>query len=108
MTDQRNTVQLSGHLGKDPEILRHHSGKLAKLTLITEDVYQNKKGILVKNTQWHKLCAWAEDAERAEKLLKKGASLCITGKLVHNCFQDRNGIQRNVTEVRVLDLKIIS
>ncbi len=108
MTENKNTVELQGHLSRDPEILRHHNGKLAKLSLITEEYYQNKKGILVKTTQWHKLSAWAEDAERAEKMLKKGTALSVTGKLVHNCFQDRNGIQRNVTEVRVLDLKIIS
>jgi single-strand DNA-binding protein len=107
MLTSNNIVQLNGYLGKDPEVVQHHRGKLVKITLITEESYKNGKGELIRKFQSHPLCAWGEEAEKAEKLLKKGVQVYVTGKLNHNTFTDRNGTQRQVTEVRVEDIKIL-
>jgi len=103
-----NTVLLAGTLGKDPEMIRHHLGKLARLSLLTEESHLNPQGRLIKTSQIHVLTAWGLDAELAEKHLKKGTSIYVEGKLIHNCYHDRRGIRREVSEVKITGLKILT
>lgn len=45
MSTLRNTVQLIGHVGNDPEIVNLESGKkLAKFSIATNENYKNSKG----------------------------------------------------------------
>ena len=45
MSTLRNTVQLIGHVGNDPEIVNLESGKkLAKFSIATNESYKNAKG----------------------------------------------------------------
>lgn len=102
MNNLRNSVQLIGYLGQDPEIKNLEEGKmLAKVSIATSDTYKNAKGEKVIETQWHKLIAWGKTAEIMEKLLKKGNEVAVTGKLVHRTYEDKEGIIRNYSEVVV-------
>ena len=96
----KNSVQLIGHLGKDPEIKRLEEGKVvAKVSIATSDVYKNGKGEKVIETQWHNLVGWGRIAERMEKYLMKGNEVAIQGKLTHRTYEDKEGITRNYSEV---------
>ena len=54
MNALRNSVQLIGNLGQDPEIINMENGnKLAKFSVATSDSYKNAKGEKVEETQWH-------------------------------------------------------
>ncbi len=102
MNNLRNSVQLIGHLGKDPEFKKLEEGKMiAKVSIATSDTYKNAKGEKVIETQWHKLIAWGKTAEIMERLLKKGNEVAVTGKLVHRTYEDKEGIIRNYSEVVV-------
>ena len=102
MNNLRNSVQLIGHLGQDPEFKNLEEGKmLAKVSIATSDTYKNAKGEKVIETQWHKLIAWGKTAEIMERILKKGNEVAVTGKLVHRTYEDKEGIIRNYTEVVV-------
>jgi single-strand DNA-binding protein len=102
-----NAVLLSGVLGKDPQTVKHHNGKLVRLSLITEENHLNEQGRLIKTSQLHPLTAWGKEADMAEKLLKKGSPVYIEGKLVHNHYSDRSGVVRKVSEVKIVGLKIL-
>ncbi len=96
----KNSVQLIGHLGKDPEIRQLEEGKVvAKLSIATSDAYKSAKGEKVIETQWHNLVAWGRTAERMEKFLKKGNEVAVQGKLTHRTYEDKEGITRNYSEV---------
>ena len=57
MSSLRNSVQLIGHLGKDPEVKQLESGRfVAKVSIATNDIYKNAKGEKVIETQWHNFC----------------------------------------------------
>ena len=103
-----NNVLLSGILDREPEPIRHHSGKLVRLSLLTEENHLNHRGCLIRTTHIHPLTAWGKDAELAEKFLKKGSRVYIEGKLIHNCYYDRLGVCRKVSEVKISGLKILS
>ncbi|MFZ1676067.1 MAG: single-stranded DNA-binding protein [Saprospiraceae bacterium] len=104
-----NKVILIGNLGRDPEV-RYLEGNVAvaKFSVATNESYKDKKGDWQTATEWHDVVAWRALAERAEKQLKKGSQVFVEGKLTHRKYQDKDGIERYVTEVvansfRVLD-----
>ncbi len=100
MNSLRNSVKLIGHLGADPEVKKLESGKVvAKFSVATSEVYKNKKGDKVTETQWHQIIAWGNTAEYVEKYLRKGTHIALDGKLTHNSYQDKDGIKRYSTQV---------
>ena len=61
MNKLRNSVQLIGRLGIDPEVKNLDSGKtLTKFSLATSDSYKNSAGEKVEDTQWHNIVAWGK------------------------------------------------
>ena len=108
MNAMKNTVQLIGHVGQDPEIKNLDGGKkLANFTIATNDSYKNDKGEKVEQTEWHKLVAWGKTAEIIEKYVIKGKEIAIEGKLTHRSYDDKNGEKRYVTEVVVNDVLLL-
>lgn len=103
-----NKVILIGNLGRDPEV-RYLEGNIAvaKFSIATNESYKDKKGDWQTVTEWHDVVAWRSLAERAEKQLKKGSQVFIEGKLTHRKYQDKEGIDRYVTEVVANSFKIL-
>ena len=100
MNAMKNTVQLIGNVGNDPEIKNLDGGKkVANLTIATNDSYKNDKGEKVEQTEWHKVVAWGKTAEIIEKFVTKGKEIAIEGKLTHRSYDDKNGEKRYITEV---------
>ncbi|MCC7004711.1 single-stranded DNA-binding protein [Candidatus Nomurabacteria bacterium] len=103
MTKNLNRVHLSGHVGNEPEISTSRSGsKQAKFSLATNEEYTDKKGMRIKNTQWHRVIAWGPLAEEAEKYLHKGSAVSLTGKLSSSDYTDNTGAERRYSCVQVL------
>jgi single-strand DNA-binding protein len=71
MKSLRNSVQLIGRLGKDPEVKSYGDKKKAAFSIATTDSYKNQKGEKVEDTQWHNIVIMGKHAGEAEKLLKK-------------------------------------
>ena len=100
MSTLRNTVQLIGHVGNDPEIINLESGKkLAKFSVATNESYKNAKGEKITDTQWHNIVAWGKTAELIENYVPKGKEVGIEGKLTSRSYEDKDGIKRYITEV---------
>lgn len=95
-----NKVILVGNLGRDPE-MRHLDGGIARVnfSLATSDSYKDKNGNRVEQTEWHNIVLWRSLAESAEKLLKKGYTVYIEGKLQTRSWQDKDGNKRQITEI---------
>ncbi len=95
-----NKVILLGNLGKDPEIQHFESGvKKAAFSLATTEVYKNKEGNKVEQTEWHNIVLWRDLADVAEKYLKKGAQIYIEGKIKTRSWEDKDNNKRYVTEI---------
>ena len=108
MNAMKNTVQLIGNVGNDPEIKNLDGGKkVANLTIATNDSYKNDKGEKVEQTEWHKVVAWGKTAEIIEKYVTKGLQIAIEGKLTHRSYDDKNGEKRYITEVVVNDVLLL-
>ncbi len=100
MSTLRNTVQLIGHVGNEPEIVNLESGKkLAKFSVATNESYKNTKGEKITDTQWHNIVAWGKTAELIENYVPKGKEVGIEGKLTSRSYEDKDGVKRYITEV---------
>jgi single-strand DNA-binding protein len=106
MKSLRNSVQLIGRLGKDPEVKSFNNGKKASFPIATTDSYKNQKGEKIEDTQWHNIVIWGKLAGVAEKYLKKGQEIAVEGKLVHRAYET-NGEKKYITEINVNDLVML-
>src|SRR3954464_7200283 len=106
MKSLRNSVQLIGRLGKDPEVKTFNNSKKASFSIATTDSYKNQKGEKIEDTQWHNIVIWGKLAGIAEKYLKKGNEVAVEGKLVHRAYES-NGEKRFITEINVNDLVML-
>ncbi len=108
MSTLRNSVQLIGRLGNDPEINNYGENKTkARFSLATSDYYTDKNGQRVEDTQWHNVVAWGPVAQIAEKYLKKGHETAILGKLTHSDYTDKEGQKHYVTEVVASEILLL-
>ncbi|MBT1698485.1 single-stranded DNA-binding protein [Fulvivirgaceae bacterium PWU4] len=106
MKSMRNSVQLIGRLGRDPEVKSFSKSKKASFSIATSDNYKNQKGEKVEETQWHNIVIWGKLADVAEKYLKKGNEVMVEGKLVHRVYE-AEGEKRYITEVNVNELLML-
>jgi single-strand DNA-binding protein len=95
-----NKVILVGNVGKDPET-RHLEGgnTVSKFSLATSEVYKNKEGEKITNTEWHNIVLWKGLAEIAEKYVKKGSQLYIEGRIRTRSYTDQDNNTKYITEI---------
>ena len=103
----RNKVTLIGHTGKEVEIVNFEKGKIAKVSLATNDYYTNSLGERVEETQWHNLVFNGKLADIMEKYVQKGKEIAVEGKLTYRTYDDKDGQKRFFTEIRVEELLLL-
>ncbi|MEX2336195.1 MAG: single-stranded DNA-binding protein [Fulvivirga sp.] len=108
MKSLRNSVQLIGRLGKDPEVKNLASGTMiANFTIATSDSYRNAEGEKVEDTQWHKIVAWGKTAEVVSQYLKKGKEVALEGRLIHKVYETADGEKKYFTEINMNDMLML-
>ena len=103
-----NKVELQGFLGQDAEVRTFDSGRtLITLRMATSESYKNANGEWISNTTWHNVTQWrskVDDSVRDD--LKKGALVCVTGKLNTRKYTDKNGQNRYTTDVLATKIEL--
>jgi len=95
-----NKVILVGNLGRDPEVRYMPSGDaLASFSIATTDNWKDKNGQKQERTEWHRISMFGKLAEIAGEYLKKGSSVYVEGRLQTRKWQDKEGNERQTTEV---------
>lgn len=95
-----NKVQLSGRMGRDPEVRSTSSGgTITSASLATSNDYKNKSGQWVrKPPSWHNLVAFGPVGE-ALALFHKGDILRVEGKITYDEWTDKDGKKRTTTKI---------
>lgn len=97
-----NKVILMGRLTKDPDV-RYTQGQepmcIARYTLAVDRMGKKKEG--QTNADFPNCVAFGRLGEFAEKYLKKGTKIALTGRLQTGSYTDRNGNKVYTTEVVV-------
>lgn len=106
-----NKVTLVGYVGQDPTVRWLDTGVcVASVSLGTKErSYTLQNGTVVpERTEWHSVIFWGKQAEIVESYVHKGDKLFVEGKLQTRTFDDKNGMRRQVAEVMVHTLELLS
>jgi single-strand DNA-binding protein len=104
-----NKVMLIGHLGRDPEPRTFpDGGMVTNASIATTEKWTDKQtGQPVEHTEWHNLVFNGRLAEIAAQYLRKGSPVYVEGSIRTRKWQDKNGIDRYTTEIRVTQLQML-
>jgi single-strand DNA-binding protein len=96
-----NKVILVGNLGRDAELRYTPNGAaVAKFSLATTEVWNDKSGQRQERTEWHNIDLWGKQAESLSEYLIKGKQVYVEGRLQTDEYTDKEGNKRKSTRVR--------
>lgn len=105
-----NKVIIVGNLGKDPEVRYLPSGNaVANITVATSESWKDKTtGVLVEQTEWHRVVFHGRLAEVVGEYLRKGSKVYIEGSLHTRKWQDKEtGQDKYVTEIKASAMQML-
>lgn len=104
-----NQAQIIGHVGKEPKVRNLQSGGLvASFSIATTDKWKDKAtGEQREATEWHRINVFGKLAEIVQKWVKKGNLVYVSGKIVTSKYQDKDGLEKQTTEIRADTLKLL-
>ena len=96
-----NKVILMGRLTKDPEIRTTQDGahSIARYTLAVDRKFSKQE----QSADFISCTAWEKKAEFAQKYLRKGTKVVVTGRIQTGSYTDRDGKKVYTTDVVVED-----
>lgn len=98
-----NKVILMGRLTRDPEV-RYSQGEnnmaIARYTLAVDRRFQKNSD---QSADFISCVAFGRSAEFAEKYLKQGTKICITGRIQTGSYTNKDGVKVYTTDVVVED-----
>lgn len=101
-----NKVIILGNVGQDPEI-RESNFMVAALSIATSRKWRDKAGETQSETEWHRVSAFGRLAEIISQYVRKGDPIYIEGRLRTRKYEDKQGIERWVTEIIAEQLQLL-
>ena len=103
-----NKVILLGRATRDTELRSTTNGTpVSNLRLATNRVVRSKDGELTEHPQYHTVICWDRLAEQTGKHVTKGRLVYVEGRLESRSFTDKDGKEREVTEVIAADVQFL-
>lgn len=101
-----NKVIILGNVGQDPEI-REGNFIVAALSIATSRKWRDKAGETQSETEWHRVSAFGRLAEIISQYVRKGDPIYIEGRLRTRKYEDKQGVERWVTEIIAEQLQLL-
>lgn len=101
-----NKVIILGNVGQDPEI-REGNFTVAALSIATTRKWRDKAGETQSETEWHRVSAFGRLAEIISQYVRKGDPIYIEGRLRTRKYEDKQGVERWVTEIIAEQLQLL-
>ena len=103
-----NKAMLIGNVGNDPEIRTlQENVKVASFRIATTERYTDRNGEKKENTEWHQISAWNKVADIVERFVKKGSKVFVEGKITTRKWKDKDGNERQSTEIRAEGIQLL-
>lgn len=97
----RNSVEIMGHLGKDPDLREGGSSPYAFLSVATKHFRKGKD----PETDWHFVKVMGRDSLKCRELQKGDGVLILDGRLTYSKFKDKNGNDKESTQIHTWKLE---
>lgn len=109
MAEGLNKAILVGNLGMDPELKFTQSGQaILRMRLATTESYVNRDKERQERTEWHTVIVWGNRAEALNKILHKGRSICVEGRIQTRSWEDKDGNKRYTTEIVATNIVLLA
>jgi len=104
-----NKAMVIGYLGQDPDTRYLDNGDaVTTISVATTARWKDKtSGEQKERTEWHRCVAFGKRAETMAKFLRKGAQVYVEGELQTRKWEDKEGITRYSTEIRVFTFSFL-
>lgn len=103
-----NRVFLIGNLTRDPELRYTPQGTaVLNLRLAVNRRFRDRSGEQKEETCFLTVVVWDKQAEVCNQYLKKGSQIFVEGRLQSRSWQDGEGKNRSVIEVRAVRVQFI-
>ncbi len=103
-----NKALLIGNLTRDPELKYTPKGNaVCTFSIATNSTWKDSDGNVQEIAEFHNIVTWNKLAEICSQILKTGMKVYIEGEIRTRKWE-KDGIQRNRTEIRADDMKILS
>lgn len=103
-----NLCQFIGHVGADPEVRTFDNGnKIATTRIAVSERFLDRNQTQQERTEWIGLVFNGKLADLAEKYIRKGSTIYVSGKWHNREWQDQSGNKRTSTELSVLTLQLL-
>ena len=104
-----NKVIIIGNLGADPEARQFsNGGSVTNISVATSEQWTDKQsGEKREATEWHRISLFNRLGEIAVQYLRKGSKVYIEGSLRTRKYQDPNGQDRYITEIRAEQMQML-
>lgn len=104
-----NKVIIIGNCGRDPEVRYLPNGMaVANISIATTSKRKDKQsGETIEDTQWHRVQFFDKLAEIVGEYVKKGAPLYVEGRLKYGKYTDKDGIERNTTDIIATEMQLL-
>ena len=98
-----------GTLGADPEVKQFsNGGSVTTISVATSEQWIDKQtGERREQTEWNRISLYQKLGEIAAQYLRKGSQVYIEGSLRTRKYQDQNGQDRYVTEIRADQMQML-
>ena len=103
-----NLCQFIGHVGADPEIRTFDNGnKIATTRIAVTERYLDRNNQQQERTEWIGIVFNGKQADVAEKYIRKGSTIYVSGKWHNREWTDQSGNKRQNTELTVTTLQLL-
>ena len=104
-----NKAIIVGNLGADPEArIFQNGGSVTTISVATSEQWTDKQtGDKREATEWHRVSLFNRLGEIAAQYLRKGSKVYIEGSLRTRKYQDQNGQEQFITEIRAEQMQML-
>ena len=104
-----NKVIIVGNLGADPETRQfQNGGSVTTISVATSEQWTDKQsGEKREATEWHRVSLFNRLGEIAAQYLRKGSKVYIEGSLRTRKYQDEQGKDCFITEIRADQMQML-
>ena len=106
MTTKMNKVILMGRLTRDPDVRYSQAENpmaIARYTLAVDRRFSKRDNADGQTADFIQCVAFGRSGEFAEKYLKKGTKMCVSGRIQTGSYTNKDGVKVYTTEVIVED-----
>jgi len=103
-----NRIFLLGNATRDTELRKTRSGvAVSNMRLATNRTVKNRDGGKEDLTEYHTVICFGRLAETTAEFVVKGKPVFVEGRLITRTYKDRDGNERETTEVLAQDVQFL-